>query len=296
MSEMKRDYVGYGGNPPRVEWPNGARVALNIVLNYEEGAELGALEADAKREMWGEVAWAVKPEDRDLVIEAMYEYGSREGVWRIMRILDKYDMTCTVNAAALALEQNPQVTEAFVKHGYDMIGHGYRWMPTYQLTEEEERKNIRRARESIEKTTGQRIIGWITRPPYNLATLRILSEEGLLYDSSVWNDDLPYFRQVGDKRMLLVPYPLDQNDSRFWKNQLFTADHFFEYMRDAFDTLYEEGETHPKMMSLGIHCRICGRPARAQGLDRFLAHVRKFSKVWVTQRNEIARFWLGKYS
>ena len=295
MTEMERNYIGYGGNPPRVEWPNGARIALNIVLNYEEGAELGALETDTKREMWGEVPWAVKPEDRDLVIEAMYEYGSRAGVWRIMRILDKYDMTCSVNAAALALEQNPEVTQALVKHGYDMVGHGYRWMPTYPLTEEEERENIRRARGSIEKTTGQRVIGWITRPPYNLATLRILSEEGLLYDSSVWNDDLPYFRQIGDKRMLLVPYSMDQNDSRFWKNQMFTANHFFEYMRDAFDILYEEGETHPKMMSLGIHCRICGRPGRAPGLDRFLAHVRKFPKVWIAQRNAIARFWLEKY-
>lgn len=296
VREMERDYIGYGGNPPSVEWPGGARVALNIVLNYEEGSELGALPTDAKREKWGEQAWAVGPEDRDLTNEAFYEYGSRVGVWRVMRILDKYDMTCTVNAAALALEQNPAVVEAFVKHGYDVVGHGYRWMPTYQLSEGEERENIRRTIASIERSTGQRIIGWITRPPTNVHTLRLVAEEGLLYDSCVWNDDLPYFRRVGDRRILLVPYSLDQNDSRFWKGQMFTADDFCQYMKDAFDTLYEEGERHPQMMSVGVHCRIIGRPGRAQGLDRFLAHLRRFPGVWVAQRNEIARFWLERYA
>lgn len=296
MAEMVRDFIGYGGNPPRVEWPGRARIALNLVINYEEGAELGAVEGDAQREMVAEAIYPAKPSERELANESMFEYGSRVGVWRIMRILDHYDATCTIFACALALEKNPVVTQAFVKHGYDMVGHGYRWISHYGMSEEQEREQIRKARESIQQTTGQRILGWFTRPLQTPATRRILAEEGFLYDSGCFNDDLPYFQQIGNKRFLVVPYSLEQNDTRYWKNQMFTANDFFEYVRDAFDTLYEEGAILPKMMSVGLHCRIIGRSGRAQGLDRFLAHVRKFPDVWIASRNDIARFWLEKYS
>ncbi len=293
--DMSRDFIGYRGSPPKVEWPGRARIALNMVINYEEGSELGAVEGDPQREMAAEAVYPAKPTERDLANESMFEYGSRAGVWRIMRILDKYDATCTIFACALALERNPAVTQAFVKHGYDMVGHGYRWISHYGMSEEQEREQIRKARESIERTTGQRIIGWFTRPLQTQATRRILAEEGFLYDSGSFNDDLPYFERIGDKRFLVVPYSLEQNDTRYWKNQLFTANDFFEYVRDAFDTLYEEGSTFPRMMSVGLHCRIIGRPGRAQGLDRFLAHVRKFPDVWIANRNAIAKFWLEKY-
>jgi allantoinase len=295
MVDMVRNFIGYGGNPPKVEWPGGARIALNIVINYEEGSELGAVEGDKQREMSAEAIYPAKPSERELANESVFEYGSRVGVWRIMRILDKYDATCTIFACALALERNPVVTQSFVKHEYDMVGHGYRWIPHYGMREDQEREQIRKARESIERTTGQRIIGWFTRPLQTPATRRILAEEGFLYDTGCFNDDLPYFEQIGDKRFLVVPYTLEQNDTRYWKNQMFTANDFFEYVRDAFNTLYEEGETLPKMMSVGLHCRIIGRPGRAQGLDRFLAHVRKFPDVWIAKRNDIARFWLEKY-
>jgi allantoinase len=292
MVNSGRDFIGYGGSPPKVEWPGGARIALNVVINYEEGSEMGALEGDRQREMQAEWTYPAKSDERELVNESMFEYGSRAGVWRIMRILDKYDATCTIFASALALERNLEVARAFVGHGYDMVGHGYRWVPHYGMSAEREREEIRKTRESIQRTTGQRILGWFTRPLQTLDTRRILAEEGFLYDSGAFNDDLPYFEKVGDKPFLVVPYSLDQNDIRFWKNQMFTANDFFEYLRDAFDTLYEEGATRPKMMSVGLHNRVIGRPGRAQGLDRFLAHVRKFPGVWIANRNAIAKFWV----
>ncbi len=294
--DMVRNFIGYGGNPPVVEWPGGARIALNLVINYEEGCEMGAVEGDPVREMQAEWVYPAKPDERELVNESMFEYGSRAGVWRIMRILDKYDATCTIFASALALERSPEVARAFVAHKYDMVGHGYRWISHYGMTEEQEREDIRKARESIERTTGQRIIGWFNRPLQTTATRKILASEGFLYDSGAYNDDLPYFEQIGGKPFLVVPYSLDQNDIRFVKSQLFTAEDFFEYVRDAFDTLYEEGSTHPKMMSIGLHNRVIGRPARAKGLDRFLSHVRQFSKVWIANRNDIAKFWVERYA
>ncbi len=219
MSEMDRDYVGYGGTPPKVEWPGGARLALNIVINYEEGSELGAFDTDPQREMMSEVSYPARADERELVSESLFEYGSRVGIWRIMRILDKYDATCTIYACALALEQNPAVTEAFVKRGYDIVGHGYRWLSHYGMSEEQEREQIRKTRESIERTTGRRIIGWFTRPLQTLATRRILAEEGFLYDSGSFNDDLPYFEKVNGKPFLIVPYSVDQNDTRFQKTR-----------------------------------------------------------------------------
>lgn len=294
--DMARNFIGYGRNLPAVEWPGQARIALNLVINYEEGAEMGAVEGDRQREMQAEWSYPARPDERELVNESMFEYGSRVGIWRIMRILDKYDATCTIFANALALERNLEVARALVQHGYDMVGHGYRWISHHGMSEDREREEIRKTRESIEKTTGERIIGWFTRPLQTTATRRILADEGFLYDSGAFNDDLPYFEPVRGKPFLVVPYSLDQNDIRFWKNQMFNANDFFEYVRDAFDTLYEEGATHPKMMSVGLHNRVIGRPGRAQGLDRFLSYVRKFPKVWIANRNAIARFWMEKHA
>jgi peptidoglycan/xylan/chitin deacetylase (PgdA/CDA1 family) len=293
---MVRDYVGYGGQPPQFEWPQKARLALNLVINYEEASELGAVDGDSRREMMSEVNYPAKPHERELASESLFEYGSRAGVWRIMRILDKYDATCTIFACAFALERNPAVVEAFVERGYDMVGHGYRWLQHYGMSEQEEREQICKARDSIERSTGQRIIGWFTRPMQTPATRRVLAEEGFVYDSGSYSDDIPYFEDVSGKRFLIVPYTLDQNDTRYQKNQMFTANDFFEYVRDAFDTLYEESATCPKMMSVGLHCRLIGRPGRARGLDHFLAHVRRHPDIWITGRNDIAKFWMDRFS
>lgn len=295
MSEMERDFVGYAGNPPKVAWPGGARIALNLVINYEEGSELGAVAGDTQRETQAEAVYPARLDEREFVNESMFEYGSRVGIWRIMRILDKYEATCTIFACALALERNPAVAAAFVQHGYDMVGHGYRWLPHYGMSEAEERQQLRLARESIERTTGQRIVGWFTRPMMTPNTRRLLAEEGFLYDCNAFNDDLPYFTQAAGKRLLVVPYTLDNNDIRFVKNQLFVAEDFFQYLRDAFDLLYEEGAERPKMMSVGLHPRVIGRQGRALGLDRFLAHVRRFPDVWIANRNDIARLWRERY-
>jgi peptidoglycan/xylan/chitin deacetylase (PgdA/CDA1 family) len=293
--DLGRNFVGYGAEPPRVRWPGGARLALNLVINYEEGSEMGAVAGDPIRETQAEAVYPAKLDERELVNESMFEYGSRVGVWRIMRILDKYDATCTIFACGLALERNPAVTDAFVRHGYDMVGHGYRWIQHYGMDEEEERRQIRMARDSIERTTGQRIVGWFLRPMATPNTRRVLAEEGFVYDCYAFNDDLPYFTHVGDRRLLVVPYTLDNNDIKFVKNQFFTADQFFHYLRDSFDLLYEEGAERPKMMSVGLHPRVIGRQGRALGLDRFLAHVRQHHDVWIANRNEIARLWLEQF-
>jgi allantoinase len=295
MMERPRDFVGYGRRPPLVRWPHGARLALNIAINYEEGSELCPLEGDREREVLTEVVFPAGREERELASESIFEYGSRVGVWRIMRILDKYDATCSVFACGLALERNPEVAQAFVKHGYDMVGHGYRSLPHFGMSEAEEREHIRQGKAAIERATGQRVIGWFTRLMATTATRRILAEEGLLYDSCAFNDDLPYFDQVSGKPFLVVPYALDVNDVRFVRNQMFKASDFFEYARDTFDVLYEEAATSPKMMSVGLHGRTIGRPGRARGLDQFLAHVRKFSDVWIANRNDIAMFWLENH-
>jgi allantoinase len=293
--EMPRDFIGYGDSPPRVEWPNGARLALNIALNYEEGAEQSPIEGDSQRELLTEITFAAPPAERELASESIFEYGSRAGVWRVLRVLDKYAATCSVFACGMALERNPAVTQAFLRRGYDMIGHGYRSLPHYGMTEDQERAHIRQGKHCIEQLTGQPVMGWFTRLMTTPRTRRILAEEGIAYDSCSFNDDLPYFQTIGERRLLIVPYSIDVNDVRYIRNQLFTSDDFFTYARDTFDTLYEEGASTPRMMSIGLHARTTGRPGRTPGLDRFLAHVRQFPDVWIANRNDIARFWIERY-
>jgi peptidoglycan/xylan/chitin deacetylase (PgdA/CDA1 family) len=293
--EMTRDFIGYGPLPPRVEWPNGARLALNFAINYEEGAEFSPGEGDPQRELLSEVVFAAPPEERELASESIFEYGSRTGIWRLLRLFDSYAVTCSVFACGRALERNPAVTAAFVQRGFDMVGHGYRSMAHYGLTEAQEREHIRTGKQSIERLTGRPVLGWFSRLMTTPRTRRILAEEGLLYDSCAFNDDLPYFQTVGERRLLIVPYSLDVNDVRYVRNQLFTSDDFFQYARDTFDTLYAEGAERPRMMSVGLHARTSGRPGRTPGLARFLAHVRQFKDVWIANRNDIAQFWVNRY-
>ena len=290
---MIRDLVGYGQTPPQVRWPDGSRLALNFVINYEEGSELTPANGDAGRERMSEAMYATEPGDRELIQESVYEYGSRVGVWRVIRQLEEYGVTATVYASAVALERNEQVTRSLVEHKFDFVGHGYRWWPHYGMSVDEVRASIAQALDSIEASTGQRPIGWFTRPLPSINTRRLLAEAGLAFDSDSLADDVPYYTTVEGRAHLVVPYTLDVNDIRFWKNSLFTADDWFEYARDSFDTLYEESRNVTRMMSIGLHPRVIGRPGRIGALGRFLDYVSQFDDVWICNRSELARYWLA---
>ena len=289
---MERDFIGYGQNAPKVEWPNGERLAVSIVVNYEEGSEYSVLDGDSQ----GEGPSVVKPGDRDLYMESNFEYGSRAGVWRIFKILDDYNVKSTFFVCALALERNPDVAKEIVNRGHDIVGHGYRWEEYHSMDRETEKKTISKAVESIQRTTGQRPIGWYTRSSPSVNTRELLVEEGgFVYDCNSYADDIPFYATVKDRKWLVVPYTLEVNDYQFHQGLISRPSDFYEIMRSAFDRLYEEGATHPKMMSIGLHCRMVGRPARALALAQFLEYAKSKSGVWFAGRNEIANWWLNKY-
>lgn len=294
---MPRDFVGYGATPPDFEWPGGSRMAVNIIINYEEGSEPNPLDGDSDVEPLGELgAFPTRRGERQVMIESQYEYGSRVGIWRLIDTLDKHETPATIFACALALERNGPATKAMVRRNYDMVGHGYRWISHFNMSAEEERADIRRAVQSIEQTTGQRIVGWFTRGPQTLATRAILAEEGFLFDCGASNDELPYYQQVNGRPFLIVPYTLTANDWRFWQGTLFTAEDFARYCTDEFDVLYAESKRKPRMMTVGLHARITGRPGRALALDKLLAHVKAHRDVWLTTSTAVARFWLEQFA
>ena len=292
----QRDLIGYGANPPQVEWPDGARIAISVVVNYEEGSEYSTLDGDAQGESMGEAQSPVPQGDRDLANESFFEYGSRVGVWRIMDILDEYDVKATFYCCALALERNPQVGPEIVRRGHEVFGHGYRWEEYFKMDRAAEREAIRKAVESITRTTGQRPLGWYTRYGPSVNTRELVVEEGgFLYDCNAYNDDLPYYTNVNGKKWLVVPYSLEVNDTKFWRGGMSNPGDFYETARNTFDQLYLEGKTHPKMMSVGLHCRIIGKPARAAVLRQFLEYAKSKPGVLFTRRVDIARWWLEKY-
>ena len=292
----ERDLVGYGGNPPQVEWPGGARIAISVVVNYEEGSEYSTLDGDAAHESNNEVPSPVPTEDRDLANESFFEYGSRVGVWRIMDLLDEFDVKSTFFCCALAVERNPRVGRAIVERGHEVFGHGYRWEEYFKMSREAEREAIRRTVESLERTTGERPLGWYVRYGPSINTRELVVEEGgFVYDCMAYNDDIPYYVRVNGKKWLVVPYSLEVNDTRFWRGGMNSPGDFFETLKNTFDTLYMEGEENPKMMSVGLHCRIVGRPSRIVALRRFLEYARGFSNVWFARRIDIARWWLQRY-
>lgn len=290
-----RDFIGYGPVPPRFEWPDKSRVALNFVLNYEEGAERNALDGDSEIEGFSEAPYPPNP-DRELSTESIYEYGSRVGVWRLMNLFDSYQAPLTIFACGLALERNPPASEAFVTRGYDFVGHGHKWISHFGLTEAQEREQIVAGRDAIEAATGRRVTGWFTRPPFTSATRRLVAEAGIPFDSNALNDDVPYFTNVEGRPFLVVPYSQDVNDGRFWRNGFFTGQDFERYCVDTFDVLYAESEPSPRMMTVGLHARIIGRPGRIAGLERFLAYARGHGGAWITTRTEIARFWMDAFA
>ncbi len=292
----ERDFIGYGPNPPKIEWPDGARVAVSVVVNYEEGSEYSLLDGDHHRETNSEVPSPLPLDERDLANESFFEYGSRVGVWRIMDLLGQYRVPATFFCCALALERNPQVGPEIVRRGHEVFGHGYRWEEYYKMDRDTEREAIRKAVESITRTTGERPLGWYTRYGPSLNTRELVVEEGgFLYDSNSYADDLPYYTQVHGKKWLVVPYSLEVNDTKFWRGGMVNPKDFYDTAHNTLELLHSEGATNPKMMSVGLHCRIAGRPARAVALKNFLEYACSLPGVWFAQRTDIARWWLEKY-
>ena len=294
MTDRSRDLIGYGANPPDPKWPNGARIALNFVMNYEEGSEPSIGDGETYSERGLTESPAPDPDmiGRDLAAEGMFAYGSRVGFWRLMRLFRERNLPMTVFGCALALERNPPAAAAIVEAGHDVCCHGWRWVKHYALDEATEREHIRRAVESLKRTIGARPLGWYCRYGPSVNTRRLVVEEGgFLYDSDAYDDELPYWTQMSGKPHLVVPYSLTNNDGRFMAGQVGTGAEFFDFLKDAFDMLYEEGKTQPKMMSVGMHMRLLGHPARAAGLQRFLDYVAGRSGVWITRRLDIAQHW-----
>lgn len=295
MTTYPRNLVGYGEHPPQAEWPDRARIALSFVLNYEEGGEMCLLHGDPESEAYlqevpGSPALVGQ---RNMNIESVYEYGSRAGFWRIRRLFMERGLTLTIYGVGMALERHPDAAKAMVEAGFEVASHGYRWIDYQNMPEDEERDHMRRAIQAIEQTTGRRPLGWYTgRNSPNTRRL-VVEEGGFLYDSDSYADDLPYWELVGGKPHLVIPYTLDNNDMKYGVlNGFSDGNGFFTYLKDAFDVLYAEGAEVPKMMSIGLHCRLVGRPGRAAALARFLDYVQSHDHVWITTRTDIAKHWI----
>ncbi len=292
-----RDLVGYGAKMPNPNWPGGARLALQIAVNYEGGGEMNILHGDPHSEdVLTDTGMPRVEGARSMLTESSFEFGSRRGIWRVLRILGERGIRASIFAVASGLERNPEAAQAMTEAEHEIVSHGWRWIDYQYVPEATEREHIRRAADSIEALTGTRPVGWMTgRPSPN--TRRLLVEAGgFLYDRDSLNDELPYWLEVGNKHHLVVPYSYETNDNRFGDGVGFsTAEDFYVYMRDTFDMLYAEGEEEPKIMSLGLHDRLIGRPGRAVGLARFLDHVQKHDKVWICTGEDIARHWRAHF-
>ncbi|APZ43753.1 allantoinase PuuE [Acidihalobacter ferrooxydans] len=297
-ADYPRPLRGYGAHPPQANWPGNARIAVQFVLNYEEGSERCVLDGDPHAEIFlSEIVQAPAYTNRHMSMESLYEYGSRVGVWRVLREFERRGLPLTLFGVARALERNPEVAAAVVEQGHEIANHGLRWLDYQNVDIDTERAHLRESIQIIERLTGQRPLGWYTgRDSPN--TLRLVTEEGgFEYDSDYYGDELPFWQEVtisrGETRpQLMIPYTLDANDMRFATVQGFnTAEHFFTYLRDTFDTLYAEGEETPRMMSVGLHCRLIGKPGRIRALQRFLDHIEQHDRVWVARRIDIARHW-----
>lgn len=300
--EYPRDLIGYAGRPPQANWPGKAKIAVQFVLNYEEGGENCVLHGDAHSETFlSEIIGAAPYPSRHMSMESIYEYGSRAGLWRILREFERRGLPLTVFGVAMALQRNPEAVAAFKTLGHEVACHGLRWIHYQDMPEAQERAHLQEALDIMKNLFGERPLGWYTgRDSPNTRRL-VVEEGGLLYDSDYYGDDLPFWTPVttstGEvKQHLVVPYTLDTNDMRFAAAQGFNSgEQFFQYVKDAFDVLYAEGEDSPKMLSIGLHCRLIGRPGRFRALQRFLDHIEAHDRVWVTRRVDIARHWVAEY-
>jgi putative urate catabolism protein len=292
--DYPRDLVGYGRNPPDPRWPGGARVAVQFVVNYEEGGERCILHGDPESEAFlsdvlGTQPW---PGQRHMNVESMYEYGARAGFWRLWRMFTERNVRVTVFGVATALARHPDAVAAMKEAGWEIASHGLKWIDYKDVPEAEERAHMAEAIRIHTATTGTRPLGWYTGRSSANTLKVVLDEGGFLYSSDSYADDLPYWVNGSKGPHLIIPYTLDANDMRFINAQGFGGgEEFFAYLRDAFDLLYTEGAAAPKMMSVGLHCRILGRPGRAASLARFLDHVKRHDRVWVATRLDIARHW-----
>ena len=292
-----RDMIGYGSKEPKVVWPNNAKLALQIVLNYEEGGENNILHGDKYSETFlSEIIGAQAFKDRHINMESMYEYGSRRGFWRLHKLFQEKKIPITIFGVAMALERNPEVCEAIKNGNYEVACHGWRWIDYQNVKKSTEKKDMKLAIKTIKKIFGKRPLGWYTgRCSPNTRDL-VFDDGEFLYDSDSYSDDLPYWEYRKNKKQLIVPYTLDNNDMRFATSQGFNSgEQFYTYLKDSFDALYEEGKTNPKMMSVGLHCRLIGRPGRIQSLKKFLDYVLKFNDVWICKRIDIAKHWIKNY-
>jgi allantoinase len=289
-NDYPRDMIGYGATPPEANWPGSARLALSFVINYEEGGENSILHGDRASETFlSEIIGAKAYEARHMSMESMYEYGSRAGFWRLHRLFERYMLPVTVYGIAMAMERNPDVVAAMLKADWEIASHGYRWIDYQFVPEETEREHMAKAIDIHERLTGSKPLGWYTgRDSPNTRNL-VLEHDHFLYDSDSYADDLPYWHQHDRGHHLVIPYTLDNNDMRFAAPQGFNSgEQFYTYLKDSFDTLYEEGG---RMMNVGLHCRVVGKPGRAASLARFLEYVSTKPDVWVARRSDIANHW-----
>jgi len=298
MTDYPRDMAGYGENPPRVHWPEDARIAVQFVVNYEEGGENNILHGDAASEAFlSEIIGAPAFEGmRHVNMESIYEYGSRAGFWRLHRLFRQFGIPVTVYGVAMALERNPDAVSAMQKAGWEIASHGNRWIDYQYMSEDEERAHLHQAIETHERVTGEAPLGfYLGRASPN--THRIVAEHGgFVYHADSYADDLPYWQTDYGHNQLIVPYTLDANDMRFATNQGFNSgEQFFQYLKDSFDVLYDEGAETPKMMSIGLHCRLVGRPGRLAALKRFIEYANSRQDVWFARRIDIARCWLEQF-
>lgn len=295
MAIPARNFLGYGKNPPKVEWPNGKRLAVQLVVNYEGGGERTVVAGDEGPETFGEFPSYGVPPNRDMTIESIFEYETRVAIWRMLALFERHSVKTTFFATAKTLEANPEAAKAIVNAGHEICGHGYRWIEHYTMNRTQERKSIKKAVELIQKITGQRPVGWYCREPSPLTIELIAEEGGFLYDSDVYNDDLPYYVQVKGRKLLLIPYTPDVNDFHYFSNRFSNSEEFYQYLKDTFDYMHEEAKSNGKMMSVGTHVRISGRAGRTVAVDRFLNYARQFDDVWFARRVDIAKWWLDKY-
>lgn len=293
-SARPRDLAGYGASPPQIRWPNGAGLALNFVLNVEEGSEYSLELGDGRSETaLSEVrASRVPAGERDLAVESMYEYGSRVGFWRLRDLFTSRGLPLTIFASGLALERNPAIATAIAATSWDLCAHGWRWIEHYRLDPATEAAHIARAYDSILRSVGRAPSGWYCRYSASEATRDLVAQHGrYLYDSDAYNDDLPYWTTADGRDHLVIPYTMTTNDAKFLSGDVFSGAQFADYLIDSFDVLHAESARAPRMMSVGLHARVIGQPGRIAGLTRFIDHVADKAGVWICNRDEIAQHW-----